>query len=143
MEELSPQVKALNNDQLEQVSGGMELTDAMQTIAMFLPQCQALGAQLGAALSPLLDEIAFEKKYGKAMTVLDSYNNSELDIEVRASKYAASWNSKHPNDFMPDEVALAILSIENPCTQAVVACAGSVTKIVNTYNGVMNANSAS
>ena len=135
MEELSPQVQALKDDQLEQISGGssMELTDVMQTITLFLPQCQALGAQLGAAFSPLINEIAFKKKYGKAMAVLASYNDSELDIGEKAGKYAASWNSKHPKDFMPDEVALAILSMENPCKQVVVACAGSVKDIINMF----------
>ena len=144
MEEFSPQVQALDDRQLEGVSGGDNSMNTLQLIAIFLPQCQALGQQLGKTVEPLLNKVAFDNQYGDAMKILDTYNNcTKFSKEELASKYAESWNSTHSNDFMPDEVAAAILSIPNPCDQAVIACAGSVKDIVNAYANYVSKSSAS
>lgn len=137
MEQIKPPVNALDDTQLENVSGGM--IDPMvtsQLIAFGLKQ----GQDLAAAFTPLINELASQKQYGKAMEILATYNdNTKYTFEEKVNKYVESWNKNHSNDPMDQLTASCILGLsENPTLQAQVACAGSVKQINNAIVALQN-----
>ena len=138
MEKISPPVQAIEDDDLEQVSGGamspMEITNLAN---LAYSQFNQLA---NSVLSPWVDSIsetAFKIKYRKPLEVLATYNNSTS--EDKASIYAQSWNKKHPDQAaMSDELAEVILSIPDAGAQVAIACLPDVDSMIQACRALAN-----
>lgn len=122
MEKISPPVQAIENNDLEQVSGGaISPMDAMNIASSSYSQFSQLTSTV---LDPLVgiakDEIEFNKKYGPTIEVLASYDRS--NDKNKFSFFAQSWNKKHPGQgYMSAELAELILSVPDTRMRAMIA----------------------
>lgn len=122
MEKISPPVQAIENNDLEQVSGGaISPMDAMNIASSSYSQFSQLTSTV---LDPLVgiakDEIEFNKKYGPTIEVLASYDRS--NDKNKFSFFAQSWNKKHPDQgYMSAELAKRILGVSDQQIRAVIA----------------------
>lgn len=122
MEKISPPVQALEDNDLEQVSGGaISPMDAMSIANSSYNQFSQLATAIFGPLVALAqDELEFQKKYGPTMRALESYDRS--NDENKFSFFAESWNKKHPDQgYMSPELARLILNISDPRIRAMIA----------------------
>lgn len=122
MEKISPPVQAIEDYDLDQVSGGaINPMDAMNIANSSYNQFSQLTSTV---LDPLVgiakDEIEFNKKYGPTIEVLASYDRS--NDKNKFSIFAQSWNKKHPGQgHMSAELAEQVLGVSDSTTRAMIA----------------------
>ena len=144
MEEFKAPVKALNDDILEQVSGGaVDPMGVVNVIAVAYNQFSQLATGVLSPWVENINETAFKIKYKKPLEVLATYNNDTTwTLEEKAAIYAASWNKKHPHaEPMSENLAMYILSIQNSGAQVAIACLPDVNQMINAYSALANGGS--
>ncbi len=144
MEINSAPVKALEDIDLDQVSGGS--TDPIELTNVSLSAYSQFSQLATSVLAPWVDTIkesAFKIQYGPTLKVLETYNtNTEYTLSEKAAYYAQSWNAKHPKlEPMSENLAEYILSIQNTGAQVAIACLPTVTDMENAYMALVNSGS--
>lgn len=140
MEKISAPVRALDNESLENVSGGaVDPMEAINLASFSYGQFNQLASKVLDPWKDDIDQAAFNAQYGNVIKVLNSYNtNTKYTLEEKAEKYAASWNKLHPGGgILSTNGAMYLLSIPDIKTQVAVSLLPSANEIENAAVAVL------
>ena len=113
VEKVQPHISALEDTDLEQISGGMDLNDVTE----FRLNQTAFNALLGLFkndINSLEDQI----RYADVINTLETYDRSSKPWSEKCRRLAASWNKGNKCNIMTPEIAGAGLQIKDPISRA-------------------------
>ncbi|MDO4199250.1 MAG: hypothetical protein Q4D57_00590 [Clostridia bacterium] len=127
-EQIKMPIEALNDEILEEVSGGVNFQEGVNVGLDAYSKFSTLTSLTIAPFTDSINEAADKLRYKDVIKVIKSYDDSlEQDEDIWAA-FATSWNSKHPKGGeMNAAIASYILALKDyPITRAKIT---SMTKI--------------
>lgn len=116
VEKLQSNLSALDETDLEQISGGADMGD-MMNFNLMKQMINSFFNVFGDDIKSLEDQL----KYSEVMKTLDTYDNKNFPFTYRCEAFARSWNKNNKSDFMTPEMAGAILGMDDRLVRAKIA----------------------